>query len=193
MLKRELRKTYSSKRKLLSDGECALLNQGIYANFFGLVDLTAIRTLHMYLPIPKNNEPDTWQILDRIRREYAHIKITLPKTDVTTYTIENIYFEGLHQLKANAWDIPEPQQGVPTPVETIDMALVPLLAVDKQGHRAGYGKGFYDRFLKQCRPDCKKVGLSFFEPVDVIDDVDAFDVPLTHCVTPSKLHIFSII
>jgi 5-formyltetrahydrofolate cyclo-ligase len=68
--------------------------------------------------------------------------------------------------------------------------FIPLLAFDKSGHRVGYGAGYYDRFLSKCKPDCLKVGLSFFEPVDEISDADEFDVKLNHCVTPSKIWTF---
>ena len=38
--------------------------------------------------------------------------------------------------------------------DEIDMVIVPLLICDKKGYRVGYGKGFYDKFLARCRPDC---------------------------------------
>ena len=70
------------------------------------------------------------------------------------------------------------------------MVLVPLLAFDSKGYRVGYGKGFYDRFLKQCRNDCVKIGLSYFEPIDAINDAGEFDVPLDFCITPQKAYVF---
>ena len=101
--------------------------------------------------------------------------------------MENFYFEGLHQLVTSAWGIQEPKQGIPTEIEKIDLVLVPLLAFDKAGHRVGYGKGFYDRFLKGCRPDCLKAGLSFFEAEEILTDADELDVPLDLCVTPAGI------
>ena len=63
------------------------------------------------------------------------------------------------------------------------MVLVPGVCFDRDGHRVGYGKGFYDRFLKTCRPDCVKIGLSFFEPVEKIDDVHNGDIALDFLVS----------
>ena len=104
--------------------------------------------------------------------------------------LENFFFEGFHQLKTNAWGIPEPQDGNTVESSLIDTVIVPLLAVDKKGNRVGYGKGFYDKFLAQCKPTCKRIGLSFFRPVDAIGDLHPFDVPLTHLVVPDEVISF---
>ena len=70
------------------------------------------------------------------------------------------------------------------------MIFVPLLAFDVAGHRTGYGKGFYDRFLAQCRPDVIKIGLSFFEAEGKISDVSTTDIVLDYCITPDKVYTF---
>ena len=62
----------------------------------------------------------------------------------------------------------------------------PLLAFDEQGHRVGYGKGFYDKLLSKCKPDCKRIGLSLLEPTSKIDDINPHDGILHACITPSK-------
>lgn len=189
MTKKELRKLYLEKRKGLSEGDCASLNLKLYSVFFSSIDLSFVKTLHTYLPIEKNNEPDTWMIVDRIRREFSHVRISLPRVGPAD-ELENIYYEGPQQLQTSNWKIPEPRQGVPTPDEKIDLVIVPLLVADKQGHRVGYGRGFYDRLLRRMRPDCIKVGLSFFEAVDRIEDLDHHDVALNQCVTPEGTILF---
>ena len=70
------------------------------------------------------------------------------------------------------------------------MVFIPLLAYDKTGNRVGYGKGFYDRFLAQCKPETLKIGLSFFEAEneDFITSED--DVRLDYCVTPNQVFQF---
>ena len=55
----------------------------------------------------------------------------------------------------------------------------------------GYGKGFYDRFLKQCKKDVVKIGLSLFEAEEEIEDVFENDIPLDYCITPNKIYEFS--
>jgi 5-formyltetrahydrofolate cyclo-ligase len=54
----------------------------------------------------------------------------------------------------------------------------------------GYGKGFYDRFLTNCRTGVQKVGLSYFEPLDFIEDTDSFDVMLNACINREKIWRF---
>jgi len=190
MTKQELRKFYLQKRLALSDAEYFQLNHQLCENFFAHVDLSFIKVLHTFLPLEKNKEPNTWLIIDRIRREFPHIRLSIPRVNNQTGELENLFFEGLHQLQLNSWGIQEPKQGVPTESVNVDMVLVPLLAFDKQGHRVGYGKGFYDKFLATCKPSCKRVGLSLTEPVEEISDTNPFDIKLQLCVTPTTTLIF---
>ncbi|MFD1000158.1 5-formyltetrahydrofolate cyclo-ligase [Ohtaekwangia kribbensis] len=190
MTKAELRKIYLAKRKSISEAEYLQLNHQLCENFFALVDLSFIRVLHTFIPIEKNREPNTWLIIDRIRREFPHIRLSIPKINTETGGLENFFLEGMHQLTLNTWGILEPKQGIPTEPEKIDMVLVPMLTFDMNGQRVGYGKGFYDRFLATCRPTVKSVGLSLYEPVEIIQDIEDHDVPLTYCVTPTQAFSF---
>ena len=90
----------------------------------------------------------------------------------------------------NRWGISEPDPILSQPVEAgeIDAVLVPLLGYDTAGHRVGYGGGYYDRFLAECRPDVIKIGLSFFEPIAAISDVNEWDVRLDCCLTPYTVY-----
>ena len=160
----------------------------IYNFFFSSFDISFIKVIHTFIPLIKTNEPDTWIIIDRIRREFPHIRISIPR--VENNHLINLYYEDESQLKKNQWGILEPVSGERTPTEKIDLVIVPLLSFDKKGNRVGYGKGFYDLFLSECRLDCKKIGLSFFEPVDEITDVYSHDIKLTNCVTPQNFYSF---
>lgn len=190
MTKVELRKIYLDKRKSISEAEYFQFNQLIHDQFFSVVDLSFVKVLHSFLPLITNKEPDTWPIIDRIRREFPRIRLSIPRINKKTGQLENFYFEGLHQLQENNWGILQPKQGVPTESNKIDVILVPLLAFDETGHRVGYGKGYYDKFLATCRIDCKKIGISFFDPVKEIEDTNENDFQLTACLTPHRYYQF---
>lgn len=182
MKKEELRKIYLAKRKALSSAEHSQLSQRLCDQFFNVMDLSQVGVLHIYLPIEAKREPDTWLITNRIQKDFPHIRIVIPR--VNHDEMESIEYEGPAQLKKNEWQIWEPQYGKPVNSKEIDLLIIPLLVFDVQGHRIGYGKGYYDRFLKTCGPNCDKVGLSFFDPEPIIEEKSVNDVSLDACLTP---------
>jgi 5-formyltetrahydrofolate cyclo-ligase len=91
----------------------------------------------------------------------------------------------------NEIGIPEPNHGKIIKTEQFDYVFVPLLAFDNSGQRVGYGKGFYDRFLKKCSAHCQFVGLSLFDESVEISDVNRNDVKLDYCITPNKIIRFA--
>jgi 5-formyltetrahydrofolate cyclo-ligase len=191
MTKKEIRKTYLEKRRLLSEQAYLQSSYQLCEMFFASIDLSFVKVLHVFIPIEKNKEPNTWLIIDRLRREYPQIRLSIPRVNSETGNMDNFFFEGIHQLQQNLWGILEPKQGVPTPTGKIDLVLVPMLAFDKRGHRVGYGRGYYDKFLSTCSDKCKSVGLSLFDPIEQIDDITEYDFPLQYALTPNGAHHFS--
>lgn len=189
MDKKTLRNYYLQLRMNLSEAEWAQGSQRMCDLFFINIDLSFVRMIHIYLPLKKKAEPDTWIIIDRLKREFPHIQIAIPKIDTATNTMKSILFERVQPLKQNKWGIEEPESGKEIDPKEFDLIIVPLLAFDKSGHRVGYGKGFYDKFLSQCRADSRKVGLSFFDTVDKIN-TESSDIMLTHCITPKEIFSF---
>jgi len=190
MTKDKLREIYLERRLSLSEKSCSLLSHVLYDNLASHFDLSMLNVLHTYLPMAKNKEPDTWLIIDWVRMKFPDVRIALPRVNYKKTEIESVFFDDRFQLQTNKWGLEEPYKGVIARPQEIDLVIVPLLAVDRNGNRVGYGKGYYDKFLSTCRKDCKKVGLSFFEPVDVIEDLNPFDVPLDYCITPINYHAF---
>jgi 5-formyltetrahydrofolate cyclo-ligase len=190
MTKEELRKIYLQKRLSLSDAEYTRLNFLLVQKFFTAIDLAGVAQIHTFLPLEKNKEPDTRLIIDRMKKEFPFIKIYIPRINHQTNELESILFEGTDSLVKNKWGIPEPKQGILIDSRKIDMVLTPMVIFDKDGNRVGYGKGYYDKFLSACRKDCRRVGLSLFEPVEKIDDISHFDIPVQCCVTPVAFHSF---
>jgi 5-formyltetrahydrofolate cyclo-ligase len=190
MKKIELRKIYKAKRKMLSLEEVEKMNDLILIHF-QKITLPFINCVHTYLASLKLAEVDAAKVVRFLQFQNPELKVVVPKIDVRSGNIDHLHFSDTSELIENAFGIDEPKTGEKVSAAEIDVILVPLLAFDKKGFRVGYGKGFYDKFLFQCRIDAIKIGLSFFDPVDEIEDVNPFDIPLNYCVTPKRLFTFS--
>jgi len=172
---------------MLSEVEYEDLNQALLQQFTKL-DLQGINCIHLFLPIKERREPDTFLIRDWVKQNYPEIKIVYPKANFANHTMESFVDDRDLELIINGYGIPEPVAGNTIDPHEIDMMLVPLLAFDKRGYRAGYGKGFYDRFMSQCGPHTQFIGLSFFEPIEMIEDVGDHDFKMHSCITPDRVY-----
>jgi 5-formyltetrahydrofolate cyclo-ligase len=189
MTKAELRKKFLEQRLALSEPEFQKLNIRLSQMFFFSVNLTDVKIIHVYLPIEKFREPDTWLIINHLNESHPSIQVVVPKVSHSTQTITT-HSLNKNKLAKNKWGISEPTADDVVNAGEIDLVLVPLLAFDNTGARVGYGKGFYDKFLAQCRADCRRVGLSLFPPVDKIEPVEWFDKPLDVVITPDAVYHF---
>ncbi len=192
MTKSELRQIYLDKRSALTPGDRDEASRRIADRFFETCDLSAVKTLHCFVPIEKFNEIDTSLIYKRVWNDHLEIQVTAPRLDRVIGQILSVVFAPETELIGNTWGISEPAGTESVEASEIDIVIVPLLCFDEVGHRVGYGKGYYDKFLSRCREDCLKVGLSYFPPVPRIDDVNEYDVPLDYCLSPNQTHRFQI-
>ena len=190
MNKSELRSAYLEKRRDLSSSEISKKGRQIADRFFAEFDLINIRTIHCFISIPRLGEIDTSLIYERLWSESPGVRTVAPRMNEVTGEIESLQFSPGSDLIENHWGIREPAGDEIIDPTEIDAVLVPVLCYDRDGNRIGYGKGFYDRFLAKCRSDCRKLGLSFFDPVDKIDDVSPYDIPIDGCITPENTYSF---
>lgn len=193
MTKAELRKIYLAKKKALSDQERLAKSLKITDLFFQNFNLEAVRLLHIFLSIETAGEFDTSHIIKRLWHDFPlKIKTVVPRINRKTDRLESVEYGAESKLITNYWGISEPAEDKTVAPEKIDLVIVPLLCFDEQGHRVGYGKGFYDKFLTGCRSDCRKIGVSFFSPIAEISDVHQSDVKLDFCITPEKIWQFPV-
>lgn len=157
---------------------------------FQTAELPFIGSLLSYWPIEENNEPDTHLFTEFLKFRNPELKVCYPVSDFSTGVMQAIATDIDTAFTKKELNIYEPGAGELIPPEEIDMVFVPLLAFDKRGYRIGYGKGFYDKYLTGCRPDCIKTGFSYFEPLETIDGRHEFDVPLDLCITPGNIYVF---
>ena len=116
--------------------------------------------------------------------------IIYPKINFETNTMNGLLFTNKTKFETNKYDIQEPSDNIIFNPKMIELVFIPLLSFDIEGNRVGYGSGFYDRFLKECKSDILKIGLSFFEPEIKIEDTNSSDVKLNFCITPQKIFSF---
>jgi 5-formyltetrahydrofolate cyclo-ligase len=186
MQKIELRKVYRNKRKSLSFETIQSQSLKI-SNKVLQMKIWSFSYYHIFLTITESKEIDTSYLLTLLQGKDKNVIV--PKA-VTDNELENYLLTDNTLLKKNKWNIPEPMDGILINEKQIEVVFVPLLVFDKKGNRVGYGKGFYDTFLNKCNTDVLKIGLSFFEPEEKIDDITKNDVPLDYCITPEKVYKF---
>lgn len=189
MNKKELRIEFKEKRKQLNDNDIKRMSIMMAKKFFELYDPEG-KTIHIFLSIPEQKEVDTSFIWSQLLNNT--IKTVISKSNFSTYEMEHFEFTQETELVVNSYHIPEPVNGERAASKDIDLVIIPILAFDKKGHRVGYGKGFYDRFLASCSINCLKVGLSFFDPVDEISNVASTDISLDYCITPKKIYDWAV-
>ncbi len=177
MKKAEIRKIVLAQRTQLAEKEFLERSQRVIETLAPL--LTPGKTIASFKAIPHRNEIS----LDSLEGKFAFPRVISAAEGSMEMAVSTMFAN-------SAWGIPEPLGGTVVKPTDFDIVLIPLLAFDKYGHRVGYGKGFYDRYLLHCRPDCLKIGISLFDPVDLIEEVESHDIPLDIAICPSKLYDF---
>lgn len=187
MNKKDLRSKYKVLRQQLS-AEAIEDKSLAIANRLLSLDIWKKTYFHLFLTIEEQKEVDTEFILQVLAGKDKEIVVS--KSDFETREMTHYLLTDNTKFRKNEYNIFEPIDGLEVPVSKIDVVFVPLLAFDKNGNRVGYGKGFYDNFLAKCREDVIKIGLSFFEPEEIIDDFSTTDIRLDYCVTPFGISNF---
>jgi 5-formyltetrahydrofolate cyclo-ligase len=189
MTKAALRKIYKEKRSNLTSTEKKRYDELLLLQLQQL-HLPFISAFMNYWPMEETHEPDTHLFTNYLEFVNPGAVTTYPISNFETGTMQAAITEFDTSFIPNAYGIFEPSNTPLLDAGALDMVLVPLLAFDKEGYRVGYGKGFYDRFLVNCKETCLKIGFSYFEAIDEITDTNQFDVPLSYCITPEKIYAF---
>lgn len=142
--KAEIRVKYRALRKALETGyrqnaESTALSRLIALEEFGCAD-----TILLYYPV--KSELNVLPILSAARE--AGKSVALPKCDKETLTMRFFEIRDESELQLGAYGIPEPKENCPEAhCSERSLCIVPALVFSREGHRIGYGKGFYDKFL----------------------------------------------
>ena len=182
-----LRKSFKKQRSLLSVNEVKELNTRIFENLLEL-NIWDKSFYHLYLSNEINNEVETDEIVNLLFMKNK--RVFVPKIlgkDLLNIEIDNNTNYFLNQL-----GIREPISSNQKDASLLEVIFVPLLIFDKLGHRVGYGGGYYDKFLENIKEDVLKIGLSLFDPIDEIQDIEKHDISMDYIITPKRVYDFTL-
>ena len=186
MLKKDLRKIYLEKRMTLSKDEVNFLSEKIFDKFILQFNVIENQKVSIFLPISKFNEINTLEFIKFLWSK--KVNVFIPK--IIDKDLISVKFTPKTILIENSWGILEPLSNQNE--ETVfDYVITPLLYCDSFGNRVGYGKGFYDKFFQTINSYAKKIGVNYFSPTDIIDDISELDVKLDYLITPDEILSFS--
>ena len=183
-----LRKSFKKQRSLLDINQVKGLSKRIFENLLEL-NIWDKSFYHLYLSNQINNEVETDEIVNLLFMKNK--RVFVPKIlgkDLLNIEIDNNTNYSLNQL-----GIREPISSNQKDASLLEVIFVPLLIFDKLGHRVGYGGGYYDKFLGNIKDDVLKIGLSLFEPIDEIQDIERHDIRLwITTITPKRVYDFTL-
>lgn len=165
--KEKIRETIRAKRNALAAEDAEKLSNAVALQLLKLSRYNDAKTILFYAA--KGNEVRTKSLIIKALRTGK--KVLLPITNMAKEEIDFAEIRNLAtDLKAGPFGIAEPKNKPTGEKEKIDIIIVPGLAFARDGHRVGYGLGFYDKLLPKLRemnPNIKKIGLAYnFQVLD---------------------------
>jgi 5-formyltetrahydrofolate cyclo-ligase len=143
----------------------------------------------IYLPITKQREIDTWQLIRWVWSNHPSVSIFVPR--VNGDEVEAVQITPLSTYETSPKGITEPVEGdVLGSDESLDLVICALLGFDSRGYRVGYGGGYYDRFFAEF-PKARRVGLAYENLfVEEKIEAEAHDIRLHEVITPERIISF---
>lgn len=184
MPKRSIRHEMLARRKCLAAADCLGWSLRIQQRLTERREFLAATTIALYSPIL--NEAFTEEVFRTARS--AGKKVAYPR--VHPGELEFVEVTSRKELEPGAFGVLEPTGAGTVPMTELDLLVVPGVAFDRQGHRLGYGKGFYDRALHDRRNNARLVGLGYgFQIVEVLP-AEVHDVRMDLIVTEERIFDF---
>ena len=169
--KKELRSKIRERKRAMAPQEIEEKSRLLWEKFRASDAYRNAKTIYGYLPY--NQEVRTVPMLEQALLEGK--RVAVPK--VYGEEMKFIYLTDLTQVSKGYAGIPEPIADAPVAEDQTALVLMPGLVFDPQGHRIGYGGGFYDKFLSQ-EPQHPTVALCYdFQVVEKLE-TESFDIPV---------------
>ena len=171
MDKKELRRSIRERKRAMTEEEIVSRSEKLGVLFAQSEAYKNAKTIYGYLPY--NQEVRTVPILEQALKDGK--KVAVPK--VYGDEMKFLYLDDLTKVSKGYAGIPEPIADGPVADDETALVLMPGLAFDPQGHRIGYGGGFYDKFLA-AEPNHPTLALCYeFQLLPELD-TEEHDIPV---------------
>ena len=171
MNKQQLRKSIREQKRAMTEEEIIRRSEKLAELFLASDAYGNAKTIYGYLPY--NQEVRTVPMLEQALRDGKRVAVPKCYGDEMRF----IFMEDLSKVEKGYANIPEPIADDPIADDETALVLMPGLAFDPQGHRIGYGGGFYDKFLA-AEPDHPTLALCYeFQMLDHLE-TEEFDIPV---------------
>jgi len=183
MPKRTLRQQILARRRALSHDQWRAASQMAQQQLVLLEEFARAGCIALYAPA--HNETDTANILAEAFATGKRVLYPAVCDDRMVFR----QVEGLGSLAEGCFGILEPcPTGRDHQADEPDLIVVPGVAFDLSGHRIGYGKGFYDKFLQNPGRKAHLVGLCHdFQLIDGMIPAEAHDIRMELIVTDQRI------
>lgn len=175
MNKKELRSIIREKKRAMTCEEIELRSRKLAERFLDSEAYKNAKTVYGYLPY--NQEVRTVPMLEQALKDGKRVAVPKCYGDEMRF----IFMDDLSKVEKGYAGIPEPIADEPVADDETALVLMPGMAFDPQGHRIGYGGGFYDKFLAQ-EPNHPTLALCYEFQVLPHLETEEFDIPVDYVI-----------
>lgn len=178
-----LRTKTRRRREALTPEARARLSQSIVDSAARWMQREGFETVMLYLSM--RSEVETRHLLDGLLNSGKQVCAPAIDTEQLKLVPRRIQHPRT-ELVRHSYGMLEPNEACPLfPTPQLQLIVVPGIAFDANGHRLGYGKGFYDRFLAKC-PHAVRVGLAY--QIQLVEDTfpQPWDIPVHYIFTETE-------
>ena len=175
MDKKELRRSIRERKRAMTEEEIVSRSEKLGELFIASEAYKNAKTIYGYLPY--NQEVRTVPMLEQALKDGK--RVAVPKCYGSE--MKFIFMDDLSKVEKGYAGIPEPIADGPVADDTTALVLMPGMAFDPQGHRIGYGGGFYDKFLS-AEPGHPTLALCYeFQMLPQLE-TEAHDIPVDYVI-----------
>lgn len=180
MTKQQLRQSLLAQRNLLTQRDIEEKSLLVQQSLWNLPAYQQAKTVLFFISF--NTEINTQSML---KIAVKSKRVLVPKV-VDNSTMIPVLITDFNQLTKGKYGILEPTlSSIHAYQEDIDIVLVPAIVFDKQGYRIGYGKGYYDNFLRHTQ--ALYIGLCMdFQIIDHLP-YDEWDIPVHSIISEKRI------